>query len=292
MILTQFDLKPCEDKAENLNLLNTYLINLYSTGARALLIIDEAQNLTPEAIEEVRMLSNLQSDSHTLLQIVLVGQPELKAELEHPSMRQVAQRIAVRYHLTGLNRKETGRYIAYRLQTAGGLPDIFTEAAVDLIYQVSKGIPRSINLACQAALVYGFAEEARTISQDIVRKVMEDNLGVGLETVDRPAGSDPAGSDGDPHPSNNGYKERLESIEQIVKGLQGALENRLGVIEKDLSLQQNEVIQKLTQLYLQERERNQVLLQKHAHLQMEYLHQKQLIDKAKKRAQRAKAGKA
>jgi putative secretion ATPase (PEP-CTERM system associated) len=183
MILTQFELKPGEDKADNLNVLNEFLINIYGAGKQALLIIDEAQNLTSEAIEEVRMLSNLQSDSHTLLQIVLVGQPELKATLEHPSMRQVAQRIAVRYHLTGLNRVDTGRYISYRLKTAGGRPDLFTEAAVDLIYKVSKGIPRAINLACQAALIYGFAEEAKAISQDIVRQILADNIGVGLETA-------------------------------------------------------------------------------------------------------------
>ena len=161
------------DKNHNLNALNEYLIQMYGSGKQALLIIDEAQNLTPDAIEEVRMLSNLQSDNHTLLQIVIVGQPELKAKLEHPSMRQVAQRIAVRYHLTGLNREDTGRYISYRLKRAGGRPDLFTEAAVDMIYRCSKGIPRSINLACQAALVYGFAEEAQTISQDIVKQIME-----------------------------------------------------------------------------------------------------------------------
>ena len=295
MILTQFELKPGDDKTDNLNALNEFLIDMYGSGKQALLIIDEAQNLTPDAIEEVRMLSNLQSDNHTLLQIVIVGQPELKAKLEHPSMRQVAQRIAVRYHLTGLNREDTGRYISYRLKTAGGRPDLFTEAAVDLIYDVSKGIPRSINLACQAALVYGFAEEAQTISQDIVKQIMEDNLGIGLAAAIQTPDSGIVSQTDDSHSNtsnNNGYKERLDSIEQIVRGLQGAVENRLGVIEKGLSSQQNEAIQKLTQLLQQERERNQELFRKHAHLEMEYLHLKQLVEKARKRALEIKAGKA
>jgi general secretion pathway protein A len=297
MILTQFELKPSDDKTDNLNALNAYLINVYGAGKQALLIIDEAQNLTPDAIEEVRMLSNLQSDHHTLLQIVLVGQPELKAELEHPSMRQVAQRIAVRYHLTGLNRQDTGRYIAYRLTTAGGSPDLFTEAAVDLIYKVSKGIPRSINLACQAALVYGFAEEAKAISQDIVRQIMTDNLGVGLETAKQQTETDHPDKTFDSHSntsSNNGYKERLDSIELIIKGLQGTVENRLGVIEKGLSSQgsqSNETVEKLTQLLQQERERNQDLSRKHAHLEMEHLHLKQLVERAKERTRKMRAGK-
>ncbi|MBI5577865.1 MAG: AAA family ATPase [Deltaproteobacteria bacterium] len=291
MILTQFELKPGDDKTDNLNALNHYLIQMYGSGKQALLIVDEAQNLTPDAIEEVRMLSNLQSDNHTLLQIVLVGQPELKAELEHPSMRQVAQRIAVRYHLTGLNREDTGRYISYRLQTAGGKPDLFTEAAVDLIYDVSKGIPRSINLACQAALVYGYAEESRKISQDIVRQIMADNLGVGLESVKQQTAADNPGNPGDPHPnpSKNGYKERLDAIEQTVQGLQAAVENRLGVIERSLNSQPSETVRKLTELLQQEQARNQALLRKHAHLEMQYLHQQDIIDKARRKYRQNKA---
>jgi general secretion pathway protein A len=295
MILTQFELKPGDDKTDNLNALNEFLIDMYGSGKQALLIIDEAQNLTPDAIEEVRMLSNLQSDNHTLLQIVIVGQPELKTKLEHPSMRQVAQRIAVRYHLTGLNREDTGRYISYRLKTAGGRPDLFTEAAVDLIYDVSKGIPRSINLACQAALVYGFAEEAQTISQDIVKQIMEDNLGVGFATASPAPDAGLPNHTGDSHSdasNNNGYKERLDSIEQIIKGLQGVVDDRLGVIEKGLSSQPTETVRRLTELLEQERERNQDLLRKHAYLEMEHLHLKLLVDKARSRAQQIKAGKA
>lgn len=289
MILTQFELAPGEDKTDNLNALNEFLINCYASGRPALLIIDEAQNLTPDAIEEVRMLSNLQTESQTLLQIVMVGQPELKAKLEHPSMRQVAQRIAVRYHLAGLNREDTDRYISYRLETAGGRPDLFTQAAVDLIFRLSKGIPRSINLVCRAALVYGFAEEAQKISQDIVKKIMADNLGIGLET--EALATDAPACAAQPMASGNGYKERLESIEQIVEGLQGAMDGRLSQIEQGLSSQQNQTVQKLVAQLEQERERHQELLRRHTRLEMENLHLKQFIERAKKKYLQAKAGK-
>jgi general secretion pathway protein A len=288
-ILTQFELAPGEDKAGDLNALNLFLVGLYGQGRQALLVIDEAQNLTPEAIEEVRMLSNLQSDSDALLQIVLVGQPELKAELEHPSMRQVAQRIAVRYHLTGLNRTDTANYIAYRLQTAGGRPDLFTAAAVDLIYEVSRGIPRAINLACQAALVYGFAEEAETISQDIVRQIMADNLGVGVETTDPAPTEGRADGAAQPEPAGNGYAQRLESIEQVVQRLHGAVENRLGLIEESLGRRQDDAVAQLTRLLEQERRRNQELTRSYARLELAYQRQKQIIDRARQRALARKA---
>ncbi len=289
MILTQFELSPGEDKTDNLNALNEFLIDVYASGRQALLIIDEAQNLTPDAIEEVRMLSNLQTESKTLLQIVMVGQPELKVKLEHPSMRQVAQRIAVRYHLTGLNREDTDRYISYRLETAGGRPDLFTEAAVDLIFRLSKGIPRAINLACQAALVYGFAEEAQRISQDVIRRIMADNLGIGLETTSPQNDAGPATNHS--VAPDNGYKQRLESIEQIVKGLQGAVDGRLSQIEQDLSSQQHQTIQKLVAQLGEEREKHQELLRRYTQLEMENLYLKQFMDRAKKKYLQAKAGK-
>jgi general secretion pathway protein A len=295
LILSQFELKPTDDKSQNLETLNEFLINTYASRKQALLIIDEAQNLAPEALEEVRMLSNLQSADHTLLQVMLVGQPELNIKLSDPSMRQVAQRIAVRYHLTGLNRKDTGRYIAYRLEQTGGNPDLFTEAAIDLIYRISGGIPRSINIACQAALVYGFADEAKMISQDIIKQIMGDKIGIGFETAKQTTETQNSGQPGESHPNtsnNNGYKERLDSIEQIIKGLQGTVENRLGVIEKGLSSQPTETVRRLTELLEQERGRNQDLLRKHAHLETEHLHLKELVDRARKRTQQIKAGKA
>ncbi|UCF94526.1 MAG: AAA family ATPase, partial [Desulfobacterales bacterium] len=159
LILTEFELAFKEgDKAGTLDTLNQFLIQKYAEKKQVLLIIDEAQNLSAEALEEVRMLSNLQSEDQALLQIMLVGQPELIAKLRKPSLMQFTQRIAVSYHLASLTREETGNYIAFRLEKAGGRADLFSPEAVDLIHRLAGGIPRSINLLCQAALVYGFAD--------------------------------------------------------------------------------------------------------------------------------------
>jgi general secretion pathway protein A len=288
MILTQFELTPSAGKTDNLNALNDFLIRVYGAGRQALLIIDEAQNLTADGLEEVRMLTNLHSEDHALLQIVLVGQPELKAQLEHPSLRQVAQRVAVRYHLTGLNREETGRYIASRLETAGGRPDLFTPAAVDLIYRISGGIPRAVNLACQAALVYGLAEDASSVTQDIVRKIMADNLGVGLSAPAAPKSAEPGRPGGGVPPPNaagNGFSERLSSIDAGVKSLQTLVDRRLTALEQSLVRQPNDAVQKLAQLLKTERERHQALVAKHTRLEVGFLRLKQLVEQARARAQ-------
>ena len=181
LILEEFEItRPQGGKADLLTALNGFLVDRYSHRKRVLLIIDEGQNLSDQALEEVRMLSNLQSDDQSLLQIMLVGQPELITKLKQPSMRQFSQRIAASYHLTGLDREETGSYIAHRLSKAGANPQLFTPAALDIIYTLSGGIPRAINLVCQAALVYGFAEGAQKIGQDTIRQISRDNLGVGV----------------------------------------------------------------------------------------------------------------
>lgn len=269
MILTQFDQTPTADKDANLDALNYYLIQVFASGKKALLVIDEAQNLSSEAIEEVRMLSNLQSDNHTLLQIVLVGQPELKAQLEHPSMRQVAQRIAVRYHLTGLNREDTERYISYRLEAAGGQPDLFTPAAVDLIYKISGGIPRAINLACQAALVYGFAEEAPRISQDIVKKIMADNLGVSVETC-TPETKKASRRTPD-EPSGNGYKPTVINGDTAFRDILTRLDDRLKVVAKDIAKTNKNAFRRVSEMLQEEHNRNRELERRLAQLELKYM---------------------
>jgi Zn-dependent M16 (insulinase) family peptidase len=133
------------------------------------------------------------------------------------------------------------------------------------------------------------------ISQDIIKQIMGDKLGIGFETAKQTTETENIGQAGDSHPNtsnNNGYKERLDSIEQIIKGLQGTVENRLGVIEKGLNSQSPETVRRLKELLQKERERNQDLLRKHAHLETEHLHLKELVDRARKRAQQIRAGKA
>ena len=180
LILDNFKITPQKDKTANIDLLYRFLIKRFSDGSRVLLIIDEAQNLAMDVLEEVRMLSNLQSDEEILLQIMLVGQPELKARLQDPRLAQLAQRITVNYHLSTLTREETGEYIVWRLKKAGGSPDIFLTEAVDLIYTTSGGIPRIINMLCDTAMVYGFASELKKIGREIIDRVIEDKGGIGF----------------------------------------------------------------------------------------------------------------
>jgi general secretion pathway protein A len=135
------------------------------------LIVDEAQNLGAEALEEIRLLSNLQADKETLLQVIIVGQPSLRDRLRQPALRQLAQRVAVHYHLRPLDLQETREYIHYRLERAGG-EDIFTESAVEKLYAYTKGVPRRLNAWCDLSLVAGFAESLQEIDGDFIEVVV------------------------------------------------------------------------------------------------------------------------
>ena len=151
-----------------------FLIAQYAVGRRCVLIIDEAQNLKVETLEELRMLSNVNASKDLLLQVVLVGQPELAETLSRPDMSQFAQRISISYHLKALTLEETHAYIRHRLAVAGGDATIFTDAACDALYILSNGVPRVINGLCDIALVYGFGEETPQIDMETVLAVVED----------------------------------------------------------------------------------------------------------------------
>ncbi len=157
-----------------------HLIAEYAAGRRSVLIVDEAQNLDAETLEELRMLSNVNSGKDLLLQVILVGQPELMATLNGPNFRQFSQRISISYHLEALNLKETQTYIRHRLEVAGGNPNLFTRAACDAVYQLSKGIPRLINGLCDLSLVYGFGDDKTRIDLDTVLAVFEDRGQAGM----------------------------------------------------------------------------------------------------------------
>ncbi|MEJ5359058.1 MAG: AAA family ATPase [Desulfobacterales bacterium] len=284
MVLSEFDFAPPADKTAALITLNEHLVRLYAEGRRALLVVDEAQNLSPAALEELRMLSNLHDGQHLLLQVVLVGQQELKIKLSQPSMRQLAQRIAVRYHLTGLNRDDTGRYIAHRLQKAGGRPDLFTEAAVDLVFEISKGIPRAINLACEAAMVYGFAEGAAVISQDIIRSIQNDHLHIGLGKEPSSPETAEGLKDLSAGPWEPSLGQRLEAIESRLKNLEATLLERWEAIERFLADGQDApALMEITRLWNQERQRTKELSEKLAVFEKEILPQTRLPRKKRKR---------
>lgn len=164
-----------------------FLIDLYSQGQRAVLIVDEAQNLGRARLEELRLLSNLNSDQDFLLQIMIVGQPELRDLMRTPQLRQLAQRIGADYHIGGLAQDETFKYVAHRLQVAGGRPDLFTDEAIELAHSCSRGIPRLVNQLCDTALVYGYAAERERIDLELMEEVVRDRLAGGIFPGRRPA---------------------------------------------------------------------------------------------------------
>jgi len=158
--------------------LNTYLLERNAKGKNCVLVIDEAQNLTPAVLEQIRLLSNLETETQKLLQIVLIGQPELMQVLALHELRQLNQRITARYHLHALSRNETMQYVAYRMRVAGARRRIyFTPAAIKRIYKISNGTPRVINALCDRALLIGYTKEARDITPAIVRQAAKEIRG-------------------------------------------------------------------------------------------------------------------
>ena len=157
-----------------------FLMKEYGRGRRAVLIIDQAQNLTPGMLEELRMLSNVNNEKDQLLQIVLVGQPELLQNLRKPELRQFVQRIAVHYNLEPLQASETSSYIQHRLGVVGGPQDLFDETARAAVHYFTGGVPRLINLLCDQAMVYGFSEDHKQINFETVAAVVLERSRSGL----------------------------------------------------------------------------------------------------------------
>jgi general secretion pathway protein A len=154
--------------------LQDFLYGQYATGRRTILIIDEAQNLEPEALEHLRMISNINADKFQILQLILVGQPQLRDLLLAPKLHQFAQRISSDFHLRPLDEREVANYIAFRLQAVGSPRPLFTNEACSLIASASGGVPRMINVLCDTALVYGFANDKKVISDQLVADVIAD----------------------------------------------------------------------------------------------------------------------
>jgi general secretion pathway protein A len=173
-----------ETKNQLILKLNNYLISTYNSGGNAVLIIDEAQNLKPHILEEIRLISNSETIHAKLIQILFVGQPEFGKILDRKEIRQLKQRIALRYHLSRLSRSETEEYINHRLKVAGySFSDpIFLPEAVDEIYAYTHGTPRAINILCENALIMGYSIEARHITPEIIKKVQFEDVYQEMET--------------------------------------------------------------------------------------------------------------
>ena len=157
-----------------------FLREQYSRGRRTVLIIDEAQNLGWESLEELRMLSNINADKDQYLQIILIGQPQLKDLLRSPQLLQFAQRVSSDFHLKPLGPNEVSEYIDYRLRAVGAQAQLFSDEACGIIANASQGIPRTINILCDTALVYGFATSAEWIDADLVSMVIQNKTEFGV----------------------------------------------------------------------------------------------------------------
>lgn len=159
--------------------LNRHLLETHARGRRAVLVIDEAQNLSAEALEQVRLLTNLETTTRKLLQILLIGQPELRTLMARPELRQLDQRITARYHLTPLTAEETAHYVRHRLEVAGAVEPLFTSGALARIHQISGGVPRLVNVLCDRALLAAYARGERRVGRRLVGRAAAEVRGEG-----------------------------------------------------------------------------------------------------------------
>ena len=175
-VLVEFGFKPFgKGKAELLDMLNTYLLERYSAGRRVLLIIDEAQNLSREVLEEIRLLSGLETHKEKVLRIIIAGQPELRDKIARDDLRQLTQRVRLRCHLEPLGREDHDRYIRHRLTVAGaGERELFAEASFERLYEYTGGVPRLINTLCDTCLLCAFADEVDAVQLEQVDAAIEE----------------------------------------------------------------------------------------------------------------------
>ena len=157
--------------------LNSYLLNAHAQGRNTVLILDEAQNLGVSVLEQIRLLTNLETDCSKLLQIVLIGQPELLNQLQRSELRQLSQRITARFHLGALNRSELESYISHRLSVAGVQGKLFPDSTINKLYRITHGIPRLINIVCDRALLGAFVERHNRVEISVLNKAAEEALG-------------------------------------------------------------------------------------------------------------------
>jgi general secretion pathway protein A len=169
---------PREDTVKSrIDTLNTHLLRAYAEGRRVVLIVDEAQTLSPELLEQVRLLTNLETPKKKLLQIILIGQPELRDVLERPEMRQLAQRITGRYHLEPLSKGDTAVYVRHRMRVAGAQSDVFKGSAIRQLYRKSRGIPRLINVVADRALLAAYTQDLRLVDGRLVERAASEVFG-------------------------------------------------------------------------------------------------------------------
>jgi putative secretion ATPase (PEP-CTERM system associated) len=243
-----------KDKTQMLSDLTDFLIDQYAQGARSMIIIDEAQNLSPELLEEIRLLSNLETDKSKLLQIILVGQPELNFTLSRSELEQLRQRITTNTHIGPLNREETEAYIKHRLKVAGNENGVkFEEGVMDAVYDFSKGVPRLINILCDFALLAAFVDGKKTIDMDLIKSIISDFIN------ERPETKAAAVKVEEPPKQDDIYKKirkalssihfRLQNLEAAIHGIKGFIgfdetKKLLSVKEAELNKKEDDLLRK------------------------------------------------
>lgn len=212
-VLTEFGFKPFKQrKVELLDTLNMFLIDQYAQGKKVVLIVDEAQNLSKKVLEEVRMISGIETHKEKVLRIILAGQPELKDTLDSPELKQLVQRVRLRFHVGPLDRREMREYIEHRLAIAGRkAKDLIKDDAFDTIYRYTGGVPRLINTLCDTTLLCAFAEDVALITSREIKAAVEE---LNWKEHELSAGTHPEQS-----PSSGGRKaEHLMRIEVRNQG--------------------------------------------------------------------------
>ncbi len=270
MILQEFGLESeIEHKPQAFKAIKSGLEKMHQKGQKPVIIIDDAQNLSMKTLEEVRQLSNLQSQDRMLVQIILVGQPELKEKLEEPALSALVQRIGLSYHITPFNREETIAYITHRLKVAGAYLEIFDPESMETVYEVSQGNPRTINLICDHALVYGFADEIKTINSDVILQVINDNPGLDKRNeIEGSAGSILPVKE--PVEPDEEYSESAHSaLKQEAGNWQQRIENRLQILEQLMTEYNRELRDVIKSMFEKERQKNDNLILKYARLESE-----------------------
>ena len=195
-VLTEFGFKPFNKrKVELLDMLNMFLIEQYSNGKKVVLIVDEAQNLTHKVLEEIRLISGIETHKEKVLRIILAGQPELRDALDSPGLKQLVQRVRLRFHLGPLDDREMREYVEHRLSVAGATTKLFNDETFHTIHRYTGGVPRLINTLCDTSLLCAFADEKERVGlDDVMAAVAELNW--------------------EEHESNTGIYEKLQKIQQ------------------------------------------------------------------------------
>ncbi len=259
MILQDLGVDPFgKTKTELIDALNKHLVDTFAKGSRVVLVIDEAQNLSEDLLEEIRLLSNLETEKTKLLQIILVGQSELRGLLQRSNLEQFRQRITVNYHIPPLDRDETAAYIRHRIQVAGtGATVDFPDPVISVIHQYSRGVPRLINVISDALLLYGFVEEKQQPDEAMIETVVKDMISEGTlrdpfgpaQTTAAPA---PAATDSAVYRELTLLRDKIRSVEERTGVPDNTLAD-LAELTRGLLAQQAQVRKQLEEIHRREK---------------------------------------